>query len=248
MKKHIHIYIYIYTYIYIICIYIIYIYIYVQINTTYTKQAKESSDRDHKRRVANETATSLHISSHPGDNMRANGTSSKWSRPGMSPVSGGIVRGCPLLGGTICPNVVFRVVIHTIYKNGQTSARRVLNRQKATMLPARQGPLLIYLVIHTRSNTHLGYNSGSVLYREGEKDNLVDIERYLYNSHGRPNIHTYTHIHTYIHTYIVICKKIPGSVRYKEEERLAVKRAVFGTTGVPRSQETATPPRTNVGP
>ena len=47
---------------------------------------------------------------HPGDNIRAaNGTSQKWMRPGMPPDSGGILRGCPLLGGAICPNVVSRV-------------------------------------------------------------------------------------------------------------------------------------------
>ena len=46
---------------------------------------------------------------HPGDNIRANGTSQKWTRPGMPPDSGGILRGCPLLGGAICPNVVSRV-------------------------------------------------------------------------------------------------------------------------------------------
>jgi hypothetical protein len=47
--------------------------------------------------------------SRPGDNIRANGTSQKWSYPGMPPDSGGIPRGCPLVGGTICPNVVSRV-------------------------------------------------------------------------------------------------------------------------------------------
>ena len=43
---------------------------------------------------------------HPGDNIRENGTSQKWTRPGMPPDAGGILRGCPLLGGAICPNVV----------------------------------------------------------------------------------------------------------------------------------------------
>ena len=46
---------------------------------------------------------------HPGDNIRANETSQKWTRPGMPPDSGGITRGCPLLGGAVCPNVVSRV-------------------------------------------------------------------------------------------------------------------------------------------
>jgi len=46
---------------------------------------------------------------HPGDNIRANGTSQKWTRPGMPPDSGGILRGYPLLGGVICPNVVSSV-------------------------------------------------------------------------------------------------------------------------------------------
>ena len=45
---------------------------------------------------------------HPGDNIRANGTSQKWTRPGMPPDSGGILRRCPLLGGAICPHVVPR--------------------------------------------------------------------------------------------------------------------------------------------
>ena len=40
----------------------------------------------------------------------ANGTSQKWTRPGMLPGSGGILRGCPLLGGDFYPNVVSRVV------------------------------------------------------------------------------------------------------------------------------------------
>jgi len=30
---------------------------------------------------------------HPGDNIRANGTSQKWTRQGMPPDSGGILRG-----------------------------------------------------------------------------------------------------------------------------------------------------------
>ena len=46
---------------------------------------------------------------HPGDNNRANGTSQNWTRPGMPSDSGGILRGCPLLGGVNCPNVVSRV-------------------------------------------------------------------------------------------------------------------------------------------
>jgi len=45
----------------------------------------------------------------PGDNIRANGTSQKCTRPGIPPDAGGILRGCPLLGGAICPNVVSRV-------------------------------------------------------------------------------------------------------------------------------------------
>ena len=40
-------------------------------------------------------------------NTRANCTFHQWSRPGMLP---GILRGCPLLGGAMCPNVVSRVV------------------------------------------------------------------------------------------------------------------------------------------
>ena len=48
---------------------------------------------------------------HPGGNIRANDTSQMWTRPGMPSDSGGIVRGCPLLGGAICPNVVSRVVL-----------------------------------------------------------------------------------------------------------------------------------------
>ena len=47
--------------------------------------------------------------SHPGDNIRANGTFQKWTHPGMPPDSGGILRGCPLLGGAMCPNGVSRV-------------------------------------------------------------------------------------------------------------------------------------------
>jgi len=43
--------------------------------------------------------------SHPGGNIRANDTSQTWTRPGMPPGAGGILRGCPLLGGAICPNV-----------------------------------------------------------------------------------------------------------------------------------------------
>ena len=46
---------------------------------------------------------------HPRDNIRANGTSQEWTRPGMPPGSGGILRGFSLLGGVICPNVVSRV-------------------------------------------------------------------------------------------------------------------------------------------
>jgi len=45
----------------------------------------------------------------PGDNIRANGTYQKWTRPGMPPDSGGILRGGPLLGGAVCPNAVSRV-------------------------------------------------------------------------------------------------------------------------------------------
>ena len=45
-----------------------------------------------------------------GDNIRATGTSSKWTRLGMPHDSGGILRGCPILGGAICPYVVWRVV------------------------------------------------------------------------------------------------------------------------------------------
>ena len=41
---------------------------------------------------------------HPGDSIEANGTSQKWTCPGMPPDSGGILRGCPLLGGAICPD------------------------------------------------------------------------------------------------------------------------------------------------
>ena len=37
----------------------------------------------------------------PGDNTRANATSQKWLRPGMPPDLGGVLRGCPLLGGAI---------------------------------------------------------------------------------------------------------------------------------------------------
>ena len=44
--------------------------------------------------------------SHPSDNIRANGTFKKWTRPGMPPDSGGILRGCPRLRSVICPNVV----------------------------------------------------------------------------------------------------------------------------------------------
>ena len=51
----------------------------------------------------------LRSTHHPGDNIRANGTSQKWTRPGMPPDSGGILRGCPPLGGAICHNVVSRV-------------------------------------------------------------------------------------------------------------------------------------------
>ena len=50
-----------------------------------------------------------HTVCHPGDNIRANGTSQKWTRPEMPPDSGGIMRVCLLLGGVICPNVVSRV-------------------------------------------------------------------------------------------------------------------------------------------
>jgi len=32
----------------------------------------------------------------------------------MPPASGGILRGCPLLGGAICPNVVSRVGRHQL--------------------------------------------------------------------------------------------------------------------------------------
>ena len=32
---------------------------------------------------------------HPEENIRANGSSQKWTRPGMPPDSGGILRGCP---------------------------------------------------------------------------------------------------------------------------------------------------------
>jgi len=49
---------------------------------------------------------------HPGDNIRANGTSQKWTRPGMPTDAGGILRGCPLLGSAICPNAVSRVMGH----------------------------------------------------------------------------------------------------------------------------------------
>jgi len=41
--------------------------------------------------------------------FRANGTSQKWTRPGMPPDSGGMLRGCPLLGGSIRPNFYSRV-------------------------------------------------------------------------------------------------------------------------------------------
>ena len=47
---------------------------------------------------------------HPGDNIRANGTSQKRTHPGMPPDSGGIRRGCPPFGGAICPDVIYRVV------------------------------------------------------------------------------------------------------------------------------------------
>ena len=41
--------------------------------------------------------------------MRANDTSQKWSRPGMPPGSGGILRVCPLLGVASCPYAVSNV-------------------------------------------------------------------------------------------------------------------------------------------
>ena len=47
---------------------------------------------------------------HPVHNIRANGASQKWTHPGMPPDSGGILRGCPLLGGAMCPHGVSRVV------------------------------------------------------------------------------------------------------------------------------------------
>ena len=56
-------------------------------------------------------ASSATVAIHPGDNIRANGPSQKWTRPGMPTDSGGILRGCPLLGGAVCPNVVSRVAL-----------------------------------------------------------------------------------------------------------------------------------------
>ena len=46
---------------------------------------------------------------HPEDNIRANGTSQKWTFMRMLPDSGGILRRFPLWGGALCPNVVSRV-------------------------------------------------------------------------------------------------------------------------------------------
>ena len=59
----------------------------------------------------------------PGDNIRANGTSQTWTRPGMPHDAGGILRGYPLLGGAICPNVVSRVVMQR--EKAKTDAARL---------------------------------------------------------------------------------------------------------------------------
>ena len=61
--------------------------------------------------------SSMKLQNHPGDNIKASGTSQKWPCPGMPPDSGGILRGCPLLGGAICRNVVSRVVLRVEVQN-----------------------------------------------------------------------------------------------------------------------------------
>ena len=66
------------------------------------------------------------------DNMSANGISQKWSRPGMPPDSGGILWGCPLLGGAICPHVVPVVALDF---DGARARREVAHRLDVRPLP-----------------------------------------------------------------------------------------------------------------
>jgi len=74
--------------------------------------------------------------------MRANGTSQSWTRPGTPPDAGGILRGCPLLGGSICPNVVSRAVCgHVVWSVYSEDQRGSATREEhAYPPPPPQGP------------------------------------------------------------------------------------------------------------
>ena len=70
----------------------------------------------------------------PGDTIRANGTSQKWTRPGIQPDPGGITRECPLLEGGIRPNVVSRV------RNGTLRSRSSRRAECGSMTLALSAP------------------------------------------------------------------------------------------------------------
>ena len=75
---------------------------------------------------------------HPGDNIRANGVRFWGVRPGMPPDSGGSLRGCPRLGGAICPNVVSRVVGKAHQWRGKAPPRPRLPAPAAGAAPAQR--------------------------------------------------------------------------------------------------------------